>query len=181
MNTEPDFDDKLEAIVRQLNTEAIARAGADATITNRLNALEKLVAEQGDDLKKRSAWTDANATLALTTCQELKREVAALKEAQSVAALALEVATMRETLSQLLAALSEEFEEDDGHTIEQVKAAYLAIVRHDADEVTVAHIEAADVLGDHGEEYRLINSTHDRSWTISKSLVADILGGEDDQ
>lgn len=106
MNTEPDFDDKLEAIVRQLNTEAIARAGADATITNRLNSVQKVMGDLEADLTVKIGAT-------ADTVHRLAAEVRSLQEAQSVAALALEVATMRETLSQLLSALSEEFDEED--------------------------------------------------------------------
>lgn len=186
MSTEQ-IDEKLSAIVQQINTETIARNHADATTTQRLNALEKLVAEQGADLT-------ANLNCILTQIAEeqidvqraiasLKADVQALKQANDIAALAADVSNMRSVLEQLLVALSDEVADDEheGHTIEQVKAAYLAIVRNDADEVTLAHIEAADVLGDHGDEYRLINSTHDRSWTISKATVAELLAGEDDQ
>lgn len=181
MNTEPDFDDKLTAIVKQLNTETIARGHADATIMGRLNALEKLVAEQGDELAKRINRSQAEGTFAINKVMDLSKDVAAIQQANDIAALAADVSKMRSVLEQLLVALSDEADDDGEHTIEQVKAAYLAIVRDDADELTVAHIETADVLGDHGDEYRLINSTYDRSWTIPKTLVAEVLAGENDQ
>lgn len=168
-------DEKLSAIVQQINTETIARSHADATITGRLNALEKLVAEQGDDLAKKVTRVNVET-------EGLKRDVKALQDAQSVAALALEVSNIRSVLTQLIQALGEEdASDDDGeHTLEQVKAAYLAIVGGDADELTVAHIETADTVADDGVTYRLINSTQGRSWEIPKTLVAEVLAGEDE-
>lgn len=208
-------DEKLSAIVQQINTETIARNHADATITGRLNALEKLVAENSAKHQEnlntgfglaidRTARCQARIDDAVAGVVALNKDVQALKEAQSVAALALEVSNIRSVLTQLLEALAEEEDASDDdlaqayaanveqfaaavreaqgeHTLEQVKAAYLAIVGGDADELTVAHIETADTVADNGETYRLINSTHGRSWEIPKTLVAEVLAGEDDQ
>ncbi|WP_395444036.1 hypothetical protein [Caulobacter sp. UC70_42] len=166
-------------IVQQINTETIARNNAFATISQRLNALEKLVAEQGDDLTKK---LNISVSVCSTEVAAIKRDVEALKEAQSVAALALEVSNIRSVLTQLLEALADdEAAGDDGseHTLEQVKAAYLAIVENDADELTVAHIETANGLSFDGETYTLMNTAQDRKWWISAAVVAEVLAGED--
>lgn len=178
-------DQKLSAIIQQLNSESAARGNAFATLNQRINALEKLVAEQGDDLAKESKTNEIRHVTAMADIYSTKSAVKALQEAQSVAALALEVSNIRSVLTQLLEALAEDEDaavDDDGeHTLEQVKRAYLAIVSNDADELTIAHIETADTVAFDGADYRLINTTHGRNWTISRDLVAELLAGEDDQ
>lgn len=210
-------DEKLSAIVQQINTETIARNHADATITGRLNALEKLVAEQGESLKESLKTAFGMAIERTARCQAriddsvngmigLNNDFKALKEAQSVAALALEVSNIRSVLTQLLEALAEEEDlidaalgetglpddlsaliaahderfPDNGHTLEQVKAAYLKIVRDDASDVILDMIERADVLIRRGENYMIRNTSVGGEWEIRADLVSDILAGEDE-
>lgn len=188
--TTQDLNDKLETVVQMLNEETAVRGNADATLNGKLDALAKITAEDGADLERLVVSAQASTAVANTMVNAridatnaiiagLIADVAAIKQANDIAALALEVGNMRGVLEQLLGALSEE---NDGgeHTLEQVKAAYLAIVSNDADELTVAHIETADTVADDGVTYRLVNSTHDRSWEIPKTLVAEILAAEED-
>jgi hypothetical protein len=168
MNTEHYHEllGKLAVNIANTNNEGVIRANADALLTGRINALEKITAEDFAELS--------------TKIDTLRAEIAALKAQNDAVALAYDVANMKSVLTQLLAALAEDEEADDGeHSLEQVKTAYLAIVGADADELTIAHIEMADTLADTGKEYRLINTTQGRDWTISKELVAELLAKGD--
>ncbi len=102
----PDLSGKLEAVVHMLNQENAVRANADATLTGKLDALAKITAT---DVANTNARIDATAAIVAG----LMADVAAIKQANDIAALAAEVCNMRNVLEQLLTALTEEFEEDD--------------------------------------------------------------------
>lgn len=140
---------KLAVNIANTNNEGIIRANADALLTGRLNALEKVTAEDFAELSDKYDL--------------LKAEIAALKAQNDAVALAYEVASIKSVLTQLIQALDEEIgddgADDDGHSLEQVKAAYLKLVANDETPDGLALIGNADTATDNGETYRLINST----------------------
>lgn len=173
---------------------------AFSTVMGRLNALEKLVAEQYADLNGRISNTKVLSNLALTEVGDLKKEFYSLKEAQSVAALALEVFNIRMQYETLINALKEEFADDEEEgdaedlqervfggasqpsgqqSLESAKAAYLHLVGSEADTATIYHIETADTLIEDDQVFHLVNTAQDRKWTIPRDVVESILARKD--